>query len=171
MKVKLIVAKGENNAIGKDNDLIWHLPADMKFFTETTKGNIVIMGRLNWDSIPLKYRPLSNRINAVITRNKEFSDPDAVVFHSVEEAISFYKIQENNPEAKDIFVIGGGQIFKYSLDENLLDEMFITFINESFDADIFFPEFDETLWNKTEIMEQAIDERNQYSFKVYHYTK
>jgi dihydrofolate reductase len=65
--VKLIVAKASNDVIGKDNDLIWHLPADMRFFTQTTKGHIVVMGRRNWDSIPLKYRPLSERINVVIS--------------------------------------------------------------------------------------------------------
>ncbi len=165
--VKLIVAKAANNVIGKDNDLIWHLPADMRFFTETTKGHIVIMGRRNWDSIPLKYRPLSNRINVVITRNSEFSDSDCVVFHSLEEAINHYK----NQEEREIFIIGGAQIYQYALDKNLIDEMYITFIDYSFDGDAFFPEIHEDKWDKNLLFHYDIDEKNKYAFDVFHYIK
>lgn len=171
MKVKLIVAKGTNDAIGKNNDLIWHLPADMRFFTDTTKGHIVVMGRKNWDSIPLKYRPLSGRINVVITKNTSFSHPDCTVFNSVEAAIDFYK---NNPEItgdQDLFIIGGGQIYAYCLANDLLDEMYITFIDESFDADTFFPKFDESQWMKKKHLAHLMDEKNPYSFTVYKYTK
>ena len=164
--VKLIVAKASNNTIGKDNDLIWHLPADMRFFTQSTKGHIVIMGRKNWDSIPLKYRPLSNRINAVITRNTEFSDPDCEVFHSVEGAINHYKQQTE----KEIFIIGGAQIYKYCLDNNLIDEMLITYIHQDFGGDAFFPEFDETGWNKSMIMDFKADDKNPHDFTVYRFT-
>lgn len=171
MKIKLIVAKASNDAIGKDNDLIWHLPADMRFFTETTKGHIVLMGRKNWDSIPSKYRPLSDRINVVITRNVSFSHPDCVVFNTVEAAINHYKNAPNKNEEQDLFIIGGGQIYAYCLEHNLLDEMYVTFIDESFDADTFFPEFDESKWNKECIMHHDIDEKNKHVFDVYHYTK
>ncbi|HIP35275.1 MAG TPA: dihydrofolate reductase, partial [Crocinitomix sp.] len=123
---KLIVAKASNNVIGKDNDLIWHLPADMRFFTQTTKGHIVIMGRKNWDSIPLKYRPLSGRINVVITRNKKFSHPDCTTFNSIEDAIVFYQKEYAD---KTIFIIGGGQIYDYAIKNNLVDEMLITNIH------------------------------------------
>jgi len=165
--VKLIVAKANNNAIGKDNDLIWHLPADMRFFTQSTKGHIVIMGRKNWDSIPLKYRPLSDRINAVITRNTDFSHPDCEVFHSVESAINHYKKQSE----KEIFIIGGAQIYKYCLDESLIDEMLITYIDQDFDGDAFFPEFDEKLWQKECLIDYQKDEKNKYNFKVYRFFK
>lgn len=165
--VKLIVAKGQNNEIGKDNDLIWHLPADMRFFTQSTKGHIVIMGRKNWDSIPLKYRPLSGRINAVVTHNRKFSHPDCDTFHSVEEAIEYYK--ENS--VKEIYIIGGAQIYDYCLKNELVDEMLITFIHQSFDADAFFPKFDERAWNKEMIMDYKKDEKNPYDFTVYRYTK
>ncbi|MFD1551388.1 dihydrofolate reductase [Putridiphycobacter roseus] len=166
-KVKLIVAKGENNEIGKDNDLIWHLPADMRFFTQTTKNHVVIMGRKNWDSIPLKYRPLSNRINAVVTHNKAFSHADCDTFHSVEDAIAHYKKEED----KEIFIIGGAQIYKYCLDHNLVDEMLITCIKESFDADAFFPTFDQSSWTKEMIMDYKMDEKNKYDFTVYRFEK
>ncbi len=165
--IKLIVAKASNNTIGKDNDLIWHLPADMRFFTQSTKGHIVIMGRKNWDSIPLKYRPLSNRINAVITRNESFTHPDAEVFHSVEAAIDHYKKQSE----REIFIIGGAQIYKYCLDHNLVDEMLITFIDQAFDGDAFFPEFDDSKWQKEMIMDYKKDDKNPYDFTVYRFFK
>ena len=168
MKVKLIVAKGKNNVIGKDNDLIWHLPADMRFFTQSTKGHIVVMGRKNWDSIPLKYRPLSDRINVVITRNKEFEHEDCTVFHSIEDAIAFYTNDAALAD-KDLYIIGGGQIYAYSIDKGLIDEMLITYIDASFEGDTFFPEFDESQWKREEIMDHPIDEKNKYPFKVYRF--
>lgn len=171
MKVKLIVAKAKNDVIGKDNDLIWHLPADMRFFTQSTKEHIVIMGRRNWDSIPLKYRPLSNRINVVITRSKTFSHPDCVVFNSVEAALDHYKNHAPTAEEKDLFIIGGGQIYAYCMENDLLDEMYVTYIDESFDGDTYFPAVDETKWNKECIMQHSIDEKNKYAFEVYKFTK
>ena len=166
--IKLIVAKASNNAIGKDNDLIWHLPADMRFFTQSTKGHVVIMGRKNWDSIPLKYRPLSDRINAVITRNTDFSHQDCDTFHSVEDAIAYYI---NNEPNKDIYIIGGGQIYDYSLKNNLVDELLITYIKESFEADAFFPDFEESNWEKEMIMDYKKDEKNPHDFKVFRFTR
>lgn len=169
MKVKLIVAKAKNNVIGKDNDLIWHLPADMRFFTETTKGHIVIMGRRNWDSIPLKYRPLSNRENVVITRSKTFSHPDCTVFNSIEDALSHF--QTDPVETRDLFIIGGGQIYAHSLAHNLCDELYITFIDHEFEGDTYFPEIDENTWKKELILHHPIDEKNHYLFDVYKYTR
>lgn len=165
--VKLIVAKGANDVIGKDNDLIWHLPADMRFFTQTTKGHIVIMGRRNWDSIPLKYRPLSERINVVITRNKNFSHPDCAVFNTLENAIDYYK----STSEKDIFIIGGGQIYDHSVANDLVDEMLITFIDEDFDGDTWFPKIDDSKWTKECVLSQLKDEKNAYNFKVWKYSK
>lgn len=162
--VKLIVAKALNNVIGKDNDLVWRLPADMRFFTETTKGHIVIMGRKNWESIPEKYRPLQERVNIVITRNEDFDDPECVIFHSVEEAI-----EKHQHSDKDIFIIGGAQIYKYTLDHDMVDEMLITVVEHEFDGDAFFPEFDESNWKKELILEHSKDEKNPYDFKVYRY--
>ncbi len=171
MKVKLIVAKAKNNAIGKDNDLIWHLPADMRFFTQTTKENIVVMGRKNWESIPTKYRPLSNRTNVVVTRDKTFNHNDCVVFNGIEETIKFYQDRQEEFSGQDLFIIGGGQVYSYCLENDLIDEMFITFIEHEFEGDTFFPEFNEENWDKKEIMFNDIDEKNAYHFSVYHYTK
>lgn len=169
MKVILIVAKGAQNEIGKNNDLIWHLPADMRFFTQTTKGNIVLMGRKNWESIPLKYRPLSERINVVVTRNSSFNDSDCTVFHSIESAIAYYQ-KEPTHAGKNLFIIGGGQIYQYCLEHNLLDEMYITYIDETFEADTYFPNFNADQWQQEVIMEHGIDEKNPHAFKVLHFT-
>jgi dihydrofolate reductase len=164
--VKLIVAIASNRVIGKDNDLIWHLPADMKFFTDSTKNHIVIMGRKNWNSIPDKYRPLSDRLNVVVSRDTSFTDEGCVVYNSIENAISTYK-----EDARDTFIIGGGQIYKYCLDNDLIDQMFITKIEQNFEGDTFFPEFNENDWNSEIIMDYSIDERNKYAFKVWKYDK
>lgn len=169
MKVKLIVAKAKNNVIGKDNDLIWHLPADMRYFTESTKGHVVIMGRRNWDSIPLKYRPLSNRENVVITRSKTFSHPDCVVFNSIEEALLHYK--NDVYEKRDLFIIGGGQIYAHSLQHDLCDELYVTFIDQEFDGDTYFPEIDDGKWKRELIMRHPTDEKNHYRFDIYKYTR
>jgi dihydrofolate reductase len=165
--IKLIVAKGSNDVIGKDNDLIWHLPADMRFFTQSTKGNIVIMGRRNWDSIPLKYRPLSDRINVVITRDESFKHHDCEVFNTIEDALFHYKrISE-----KDVYIIGGGQIYDYAVKHDLVDEMLITFIDEAFEGDTWFPKIDESKWTKECILVHKKDEKNAYDFKVWKYSK
>ena len=91
MKVSLIVAVSENGVIGKDNDLIWHLPKDMRFFKETTMGHHVIMGRKNFESIPHKYRPLPDRTNVVITRQSDYKAEGCVVVNSVEAALEIAK--------------------------------------------------------------------------------
>jgi len=167
MSVKLIVARGANGAIGKDNDLIWKLPRDMRFFTETTTGGIVIMGRKNWDSIPLKYRPLTNRVNVVVTRNEDFESDDCVVCPSIEDAIGYF----SHDTEKDIFIIGGGQIYKYCLDNDLVDEMYITEVRQEFDADVYFPDFDEGQWQKELLMEYKADEKHKYDFDIYRFTR
>ena len=164
--VKLIVAKAANNVIGKDNDLIWHLPADMKFFTETTKGNIVVMGRKNWESIPDKYRPLPGRLNLVVSRDTTFHDDGCKSFTSVEDAIKEYK-----SDNRDIYVIGGGQIYAYALDHDLIEEMLITEIDHTFEGDTFFPEFDASEWNKELLLKKVQDDKNRYPFSIWRYTK
>ena len=87
MKISIIVAISKNNAFGKDNQLIWNLPKDMKFFMDTTLGHPVIMGRKHFESIPEKFRPLKNRTNIIITRNKNYEDLDCKVVHSIEESL------------------------------------------------------------------------------------
>ena len=167
MKVSLIVAKAANEAIGKDNDLIWHLRDDMHYFSETTKGHYVIMGRKNFDSIPAKYRPLPDRPNVIVTRNPDFSAEECVVVGSVEKGI---EIARKNGE-KEAFVIGGGQIYQTALQNDLLDKLYITYVHHEFDADVFFPEYDKSIWKKTSEIFHPKDEKHEYSFSYVTYEK
>ena len=165
-KVSLIVAMDRNRGIGRDNDLMWHLPNDMRFFKETTENQIVVMGRKNYDSIPEKYRPLPNRENVILTKNTSFEASNCSVFHSLDAALSAYQSDKN----RKLFIIGGGQIYKLALEAKILEEMFITHIDGNYDADTFFPDLNESDWNKELLMSQAIDERHRHGFKVFRYT-
>ena len=167
MKVSLIAAVGENLEIGKDNDLLWHLPKDMRFFSTTTRGHYVIMGRKNWDSIPLKYRPLSNRTNVVVTRKEELKLEGAEVVQTLEEGI---ELARKNGE-DEVFIIGGGQIYKLALENDLIDCMYITYVHSSFDADTFFPSFVKTDWDLVAQEASEADEKNSFPFTITTYTK
>src|SRR6186713_1159205 len=103
MKISLVAAVAENGVIGKDNDLPWRLPDDMKFFMETTKGHYVILGRKNYESLPPKYKPLPNRTNIVVTRQKEFNAPGCLVVNNMDDA---FNIARDNGE-HEVMVIGG----------------------------------------------------------------
>lgn len=167
MKTVLIVAMDLDRGIGKNNDLMWHLPADMRFFKETTTGHIVVLGRKNYESIPERFRPLPNRENAVLTRNKSFKAPGCTVFNSLEECLEHYK----NENERTVFIIGGGEIYKQAMELGLIDEMYITHVNKRYDADTFFPEFDEEIWKKEVILTHENDEKNESGFEIVKYCK
>lgn len=167
VKIQLIVAMDEQRGIGKNNDLMWHLPADMKFFKETTEHHIVVMGRKNYDSIPVKYRPLSNRENVVLTRNTNFTAENCVVFHSLEDCLHHYQSETS----RILFIIGGGQIYAEALALDVVEEMYITFVHHTFGADTFFPQFDESQWQISEVFHHPVNERNPYAFTVKKYTR
>ena len=112
MIVSLIVAVSENKVIGKDNDLVWNLPTDMKFFKDTTKNHFVIMGRRNYESIPSKFRPLPNRTNVIVSRQEKLEAEGCIVVDSIEKAIELAKVAKD----QEPFIIGGGQIYKYAID-------------------------------------------------------
>ena len=166
-RIALIVEVDKEWGIGKNNDLMWHLPADMKFFKETTTGNIIVTGRKNYDSIPERFRPLSNRENAVLTRNASYEAPGAKVFSSLETCLDHYK----NEEERTIFVIGGGEIFKETLAMGVVDEMYITYVDGTFDADVFFPVIDESEWESEAILIHEKDEKHAYNFVTKHYLR
>ena len=166
MKVSLIVAMDKNRGIGKNNDLMWHLPNDMRFFKETTAHQIVVMGRKNYDSIPEKYRPLPNRKNVILTRNSDYKAEECDIFNSLDDALGAH----TNETEKTIFIIGGGQIYTLALAQGVVDEMFITHIDGDYDADTFFPEFDKSKWRKELVLKQEIDDRHENSFEVFRYT-
>lgn len=167
MKVSLIVAMDLDRGIGRDNDLMWHLPNDMKFFKETTQNHVVVMGRKNYDSIPEKYRPLPNRENVVLTRNTEFTAGNCPVFYSLEECLKAYE----NESDRTVFIIGGGEIYRLALESNVIDEMFITHINHRYGADTFFPEFNLKEWNIETVQEQPKDDRHEASYTVVRYSR
>ncbi len=139
----IIVAISENNGIGKDNDLLWHLPADMKFFRKTTMGHCIITGRKNYESIPEKYRPLAKRTNIVVTRNANYKAEGAVVKNSLKAALE----HADSMGEEEVFIIGGGQIYKQAIENNTVDKMYITHVAETFEADTFYPEIDLSNWN------------------------
>ena len=163
MKVSLIAAIAENNAIGKDNDLLWHLPADFKHFKNTTSGHFILMGRKTFESFP---KPLPNRTHLIITRNNNYTVPDnCFVFTSIESALSFAK----NQKQEAVYVLGGGEIYKQTI--NQANELVITHVHASFpDADAYFPEITSDWILFDEVFHQA-DEKNQIDFTITTYQK
>lgn len=167
MKISLIVAMDAERGIGRNNDLMWHLPADMKFFRETTSGHVVVMGRKNYESIPERFRPLPNRENAVLSRNSGFDAPGCVVFTSLGDCIARYAAEN----CEKLFIIGGGQIYREALESGIVEEMFITHVDGTFGADTFFPEFDAADWEKQRIGSHAADEKHVCAFEMFRYTR
>ena len=159
--ITIIVAAAENNAIGKDNDLIWSLPNDLKRFKKLTSGHSIIMGRKTFDSFP---GLLPNRKHIVISRNKNISFSDEViVVNNFEDAIRETGDDENP------FIIGGGQIYKLAMD--LGDKIELTRVHEEFKADTFFPKIDENKWKLIHEEFNEKDERHQFSFTYKTYIK
>lgn len=159
MQLILIAAKGQNNELGKDNDLIWHLPADLKRFKSVTSGHHIIMGRNTYESIG---KPLPNRTTVIITRNKEYSAEGCVVVHSLEEAIRV----SNDTKA---FIIGGAQIYQTAI--NLVDQLDITEVHENFEADAFFPDIDTSIWKESTRENCYADDKNKYHYSFVSYIK
>ena len=167
MKVSIIAAVAEFYAIGKDNDLIWKLPRDMKFFTRKTTGHHVIMGRKNWDSIPDKYRPLPNRTNIVVTRRLDFNAEGCVVVNSIEAGLELARAADDD----EAFIIGGGQIYGLAIERNLVDTMYITWVHEQFDADTFFPAINFGEWKTIDEDHWEADEKNPHAFTITTYSR
>jgi dihydrofolate reductase len=171
--MKLIVAVSKNWGIGKNNDLLWHLPEDMKFFKETTAGSIIITGRKNYESIPAKFRPLPGRENIILTRDLNYTSnhPKMHVVHNWEDILKkVEELQSENPE-KSVFVIGGGQIYKQALNQGLISEMYITHVHHDFEADVFFPPIDLSLWQKKEEQFCPENETRKLGFSFCKYVK
>lgn len=159
MIISLIVAVSENNVIGKDNDLVWNLPDDMKFFKKTTNGHFVIMGRKNYESIPERFRPLPNRTNVIITRQTNFQAKDCLVVNDINQALDLAK----NAQEQEAFIIGGGQIYQLALQNDLVDRIYLTRIHDEFEGDTFFPELSEQ-WKEVHRQWHPADEKHNSSF-------
>ena len=169
--ISIIAAIGKNNELGKKNDLLWNLPADMKHFRDTTRGHAVIMGRKTFESIG---RPLPNRKNVVITRDQNYLRHGVDVYSSLEEALNLLRTSpQPSPyqgEGEEIFIIGGAEIYKNAISK--ADKLYITHVDEIFpEADTFFPLIDKDIWQKTKSELFPKDVLNKYDMEFVEYTK
>ncbi len=165
MIISMIAAMGKNRIIGKDNDIPWHLPDDFKYFKDTTEGHHVIMGRKNWESLPSGFRPLPNRTNIVITRQKDYSARGAQIVGSLKEALTV----AGNADEKEVFIIGGGDIYRMALEH--ADMIYLTEIKAEFDGDITFPEFDKNEWTELSRNYHPVDKKHKHAFEFVIYAK
>lgn len=158
MMVSLIAALSSNRVIGRNNDLPWHLPDDMKYFMQTTKGHHVIMGRKNYDSIPEKFRPLPNRTNIVVSRQANLKLQQCVVVHSLKEGLDLAR----KAGESETFIIGGSAIYQLGLP--FADRLYLTEIRAELHGDTFFPAFNITEWKEVSRTPHKADERHAYPF-------
>ena len=151
--ITIIAAIAENNALGKNNKLIWHLPSDLKRFKKVTSSHAIIMGRKTFESLG---KALPNRTNIVISRNPNYIAKDCTLVHSLQEALNLTKNDDN------AFILGGAEIYKQAID--LADKLDLTFVHHSFEADAFFPEIDKEIWKESSRVFCKADEKNKYDF-------
>jgi dihydrofolate reductase len=160
--ITIIAAIANNNALGKDNDLIWYLPADLKRFKKVTTGHHILMGRNTYESIG---KPLPNRTTVIITRNSNYKAEGCIVVNSIEKAIEVAKEDEH------VFVIGGAQIYKQAMEADLVDQLDITLVHQDFEADVFFPEIKTAIWKEASREDFEADEKNTYDYSFISYKK
>jgi dihydrofolate reductase len=153
--ISLIVAASTNNAIGKNNQLLWHLPNDLKFFKNTTWGMPVIMGRKTFEAVN---KPLPGRFNIVITRQDDWKADGVIVAIDLKNALQ--KADETN--CNEIFIIGGGEIYKQSME--MADTIYLTRVHATLDGDTFFPVIDEGKWQLDSIQEFSADEKHAFAY-------
>jgi len=152
--LSLLVAADEKNVIGKNNALPWHLPSDLKYFKNQTWGMPILMGRKTFESIG---KPLQGRKNIVITRNTKWKHEGVTVVHSIDEAVESAK----SSGAREIFVIGGGEIFKDAFAR--ANRIYLTRVHHQFEGDTFFPELDMEQWHEVRSHFHAADDKNMYA--------
>ena len=158
--ITIIAAVAENRALGKDNQLIWHLPADLKRFKQVTLGHHIIMGRKTFESLG---KPLPKRTTIIITRNKNYKQEGCIVVNSLPEAIKA-AVTDENP-----YILGGAEIYKQALE--IADKLDLTFVHHTFEADAFFPEINDTIWKETERLNFKADEKNKYDYSFVSYLR
>ena len=156
----MIAAAAENNALGKDNDLVWHLPDDFKRFKELTSGHHIIMGRKTFESFP---KLLPNRTHIIITRQKNYQPEHCIVVDSLEKALEYI------PEEEDGFIIGGGEIYKQAI--NFADVIELTRVHAFYDADTFFPDINDEEWQLIEEEYHPKDEKHSVDFSYLTYIR
>ena len=152
MTISIIAAIAENNAIGKNNQLLWHLPTDLKYFKNKTSGHTVIMGRKTFDSVG---KPLPNRRNIVITR-QALTIPGSEVVKSLEDALALCK------DENEVFIVGGAEIYRQAMD--VTDILYLTIVHKTFDADAYFPEIEPEKWREITREPHQTDDKNNLAF-------
>ncbi|MEO6538785.1 MAG: dihydrofolate reductase [Ferruginibacter sp.] len=160
--ISLLVAAAENNTIGKDNKLLWHLPKDMRFFKNTTWGMVVIMGRKTYEAVD---KPLPGRVNIVITTQAGWQRENVQVAGNIDDALE----QAAATNCKEIFIIGGGEIYKQSME--IADKIYMTRVHATLNGDTFFPVIDETKWVLKENINFEADEKHAYAFSFQQWIK
>ena len=159
--ITIVVAMGLNNEIGANNQLLWHLPKDLKHFKEITTGHPIIMGRKTYESIG---KPLPNRTNIVVSTKKDWFEEGILIVGSLKEAIKFAKKMD-----EEIYIIGGGNIYEQTID--LAEKLEVTQVNAELKADIFFPKINPKIWNKTNEINHEKDKKNEYDFSFQTYER
>lgn len=160
MELSIIVAAAENNVIGRDNGLIWHLSADLKRFKELTTGNTIVMGRKTFMSIG---KPLPKRRNLIISHNPDFQAAGCEVFHSIEAVL------ENVKNENKVFIIGGGSVYKTLWDK--VDKLYLTRVHVDVEGDTRIPEIDLTKWKVLSVQSFPADEKNEYNYSFIDYQR
>ena len=156
----MIAAASENNALGKNNELVWHLPNDFKRFKNLTSGHHIIMGRKTFESFP---KPLPNRTHIVISRQENYNPEGCIVVHSMEQAIEICSVDD------ETYIIGGGEIYKLGIP--FTDKIEITRVHHHFEADAFFPEIDSNDWEITQSEFHQKDDKHQFDYTYDTYTR
>lgn len=162
-KVSIIAAVADNYAIGKDNQLLWHLPRDMKHFKEMTTGHAVVMGKRTFESLP--NGPLPDRKNIVLTSIPEGN------FDKYYEATSIKDALDLCEHLDQVFIIGGSSVFAQAVEQKEIKTMYITWVHEKFEADSFFPEFDKTEWEEVSRTDYQADAKNPYDLSICEYKR
>ena len=152
MITSIVVAIAKNNAIGKNNQLLWHLPKDLKHFKEITSGHTIIMGRKTYESVG---KPLPNRRNIIITRQNITIDGCEVV-NSIDEALKLCAGED------EVFIVGGAEIYKQAI--SLTDRIYLTIVHQEFEGDTYFPEIKGDAWKETEREDHETDEKNLFPY-------
>lgn len=158
--ITVIAAVAENNALGKENQLLWHLPDDFKRFKTLTSGHYIIMGRKTFESFP---KPLPNRTHVIISRQANYQPEGCIVVNSLEQAI------EACPKTEEVFIIGGGEIYRQSI--AVADKLDLTKVHATFEADTHFPEIDLSQWQLVFEEYHPKDERHDYAFTFQTYSR
>ena len=162
MIISQIAAMSRNRVIGVDNALPWNMPNDLAYFFRVTKGHHIIMGRRNYEA---NGRALPDRVNIVITRNNSYHAPGCIVVETIEEALKYS--QDN--DQKEIFIVGGGEIYKATLD--ITDKIYLTIIDTELEGDVFFPKLNLNHWRMTFREAHSADESNPFNYTYYIYEK